>query len=136
MGKFFLENWESILSIVFGIVSIAIMIVGWIKSGNKSGLLKLYAQIPRLVIEAEQLYGAGHGVAKLNYVVTELRVYAMENKVKITKDELIDLVNNEVAMTKQVNVTPSKEDPSNQLATDDITVCEVGADNRQIDVNV
>jgi len=62
---------EAIISIVVSII--AYKLIPWIKTkttNEQQALLK--ATVKTLVFAAEQLYGAGEGAAKLDYVVKQL----------------------------------------------------------------
>lgn len=137
-GQFFTEYWSVLLSAVLTIASLIVAVVQAKKSGNKKGLLNMTALIPSLVAEAEQMFGAGNGVAKLNYVLTKLRIYALENNVKASTDELTAQVESVVATTKTVNVeskTPSVE--TKQTNTNDAhALAESRSDNNQVNVNI
>lgn len=96
-------------------VSIALAVISWIvafvkakRTGNKQGILDLFEQIPKLVEKAEMLFGSGTGTAKLNYVLTELRLFAFENHIKVDKEQLEQQVENVVDATKNVNVTATQ----------------------------
>lgn len=100
----------TILSVALAIVGLIMSIIKAHRAGNTKGVLNLYAQIPNLVAQAESLFGKGNGIAKLNYVLTELRVYAMENNITINKEDLTEQINSVVSTTKVVNVeTPEME---------------------------
>lgn len=108
------------------ILSILILIVGLIfssikahKVGNTKGVLEMYAKIPSLVATAESLFGKGNGVAKLNYVLTELRVYALEHNIKVDSKEIEMQVNSVVDTTKIVNVDkPTNAEAENTANAD------------------
>ena len=62
---------EAIIAIIAALITTKL--IPWIKtktSNEQQALLKATAKT--LVFAAEQLYGAGEGAAKLDYVVTEL----------------------------------------------------------------
>lgn len=138
-GQFFAEYWSVILSAVLTVASLIIAYIQTKKTGNKKGLLTLFAKIPTLVTEAEKIFGSGNGQAKLNYVLTELRVYAIENNIKADTDDLKAQVESVVTTTKNVNVdaTPTAEVETVQSDTGESdTDFESGTDNSQIDVNI
>ncbi len=108
---FLLNYGVSILSIIVTIIILIVSSIKAHKTGNTKGVLEMYAKIPSLVTTAEQLFGKGNGVAKLNYVLTELRVYALEHGIKVDSNEIEMQVNSVVDTTKLVNLNaPSKAD--------------------------
>lgn len=112
----FIQQWGiTIITALLTIASVIYAIVKQKKSGNSKGIIKLLAKIPSLVITAENLFGSGNGQAKLNYVLTELRVYALENSINVTSDYLKDEINSVVNATNNVNI--SKSIPSFEVVT-------------------
>ena len=102
-----------ILSII---ATIASLIIAWVKAkhtGNTKGLLAIVERIPSLVTTAESLFGSGKGSAKLDYVLTQLRLYALQQNVKVDVEDLTAQINSVVDATKNVNVNVVKtETPS------------------------
>jgi len=138
-GQFFTENWTIILSGLITLASLIVAVVQAVRTGNKKALLALNAKIPQLVIEAEQLFGKGNGLAKLNSVLTDLRVFAIEHNLKVDKEYLIGQIESVVAATKNVNVnaTPSTEVEVVQANTpDNERRVENCTSNSQVDVNI
>ena len=104
-----------ILSII---ATIASLIIAWVKAkrtGNTKGLLAIVEQIPSLVTTAESLFGSGRGSAKLDYVLTQLRLYALQQNVKVNVEDLTAQINSVVDTTKNVNVV--KAEVPNQTET-------------------
>lgn len=106
------------------IATIASLIIAWVKAkrtGNTQGLLAVVQKIPSLVTTAESLFGSGHGSAKLDYVLTQLRLYALQQNVKVDVEDLTAQINSVVDATKNVNVstnTPNSTDaPSESRAS-------------------
>lgn len=102
----------SILATIFS------LIIAWLKArknGNTKGMLAILEKIPSLVVTAESLYGSGKGSAKLDYVLTQLRLFALQNNIKVDVDDLTAQINSVVETTKNVNTTIVKADdiPSN-----------------------
>lgn len=125
------ENWFAIISILITALSLIITIIKSIKSGKTEKVLAVVQQIPALVAQAETTFGAGHGEAKLNYVLTQLQLYALNNGIKVDAAYLTDQINSVVATTKVTNVTPntatSRQEQSNTASNTTST---------QIDVNI
>lgn len=135
-GQFFAEYWSVLLSALLTIASLIVALVQARKTGNKKGLLNLTKLIPTLVAEAEQMFGEGNGVSKLNYVLTKLRIYALENNVKVNEDELTQQVNNVVATTKVVNVGNIPTENTQANSNDSHALAETCANNSQVNVNI
>lgn len=97
-----------ILSII---ATIASLIIAWVKAksiGNTKGLLAIVERIPSLVTTAESLFGSGKGSAKLDYVLTQLRLYALQQNVKVDVEDLTAQINSVVDTTKNVNVVKAE----------------------------
>lgn len=129
-----LENIVTILSLVALVVSLIITIVKAKKNGNIKGILDLVSLIPNLVVQAESLFGKGNGTAKLNYVLTELRVYALEHNISVTNDELKIQVESVVSATNQVNTekAPNTEITQNTASSD----TKVSTNSTQTNINI
>lgn len=105
---FIIKYGVMILSII---ATIASLIIAWVKAkrtGNTKGLLSIVELIPSLVTIAENLYGSGRGSAKLDYVLTQLRLYALQQNVKVDVEDLTAQINNVVDATKNVNVVKTE----------------------------
>lgn len=97
-----------ILSII---ATIASLIIAWVKAksiGNTKGLLAIVERIPSLVTTAESLFGSGKGSAKLDYVLTQLRLYALQQNVRVDVEDLTAQINSVVDTTKNVNVVKAE----------------------------
>lgn len=93
------------------IATIASLIIAWVKAkrtGNTKGLLSIVERIPSLVTTAESLFGSGKGSAKLDYVLTQLRLYALQQNVKVDVEDLTAQINSVVDATNNVNVVKTK----------------------------
>lgn len=135
MIKFFtLDNIVTILSLLALVVSLIITFIKAKKNGNIKGVLDLVHLIPNLVVQAESLFGKGNGTAKLNYVLTELRVYALEHNICVTNEELKVQVESVVNATNQVNInkTPNVEINENTANAD----TQVSTNNTQTNINI
>lgn len=108
-----------ILSAIITIVSIFIALKN---SGSKKGFLSLLSLIPPLVIEAENMFGSGKGANKLNWVLTQLRIRALENNIKVSDAELTAHIENVVNATNNVNTNKaeyvSRETPTAIITKD------------------
>ena len=119
---FIIKYGVMILSII---ATIASLIVAWVKAkrtGNAKGLLAILEQIPSLVTTAESLFGSGKGSAKLDYVLTQLRLYALQQNVKVNVEDLTAQINSVVDATKNVNVVVT-EKPSTAEASNESGAC-------------
>ena len=111
-----------ILSIM---ATIASLIMAWVKAkrtGNTKGLLAIVERIPSLVTTAESLFGSGKGSAKLDYVLTQLRLYALQQNVKVDVEDLTAQINSVVDATKNVNVVVT-EKPRTAEASNESGAC-------------
>lgn len=103
----------TILSILATVISIIIAIIKAKKTGKTKSLLSIIEQIPTLVTTAELMFtGNGKSQAKLDYVLTQLRLYALQNGLNVDNETLIMYINSVVEATKNVNVTPKQEHTS------------------------
>lgn len=129
-----LENVVTILSLISLLASIVIIFIKAKKNGNIKGILDLVHLIPNLVVQAEKLFGKGNGTAKLNYVLTELRVYALEHNISVTNEELKIQVESVVSATNQVNTDkqPNVEINENTATADN----QVSTNSTQTNINV
>lgn len=119
---FIVKYFVTILSIF---ATIASLIIAWVKAkhtGNTKGLLAIVERIPSLVTTAESLFGSGKGSAKLDYVLTQLRLYALQQNVKVDVEDLTAQINSVVDATKNVNVVVA-EKPSTAEASNECGAC-------------
>ena len=114
--EFFTKYGVMILSILATIASLVIMLIKAKRTGNTQGLLAIVQKIPSLVTTAESLFGSGKGSAKLDYVLTQLRLYALQQNVKVDVEDLTAQINSVVDATKNVNVNVSPNTPSSTEA--------------------
>lgn len=130
-----LDNVVTILSLASLVISIFVIIIKAKKNGNIKGILNLVNLIPNLVVQAEQLFGVGNGTAKLNYVLTELRVYALENNVSVTNEELKIQVESVVNATNQVNTNKEPINMENEITLEGSDT-EVSTNCTQTNINM
>lgn len=107
-----------ILSII---ATIASLIIAWVKAksiGNTKGLLAIVERIPSLVTTAESLFGSGKGSAKLDYVLTQLRLYALQQNVRVDVEDLTAQINSVVDTTKNVNVVKAEAPSQTETNTE------------------
>ena len=117
-ANFLVANWYVILSICVTIASIVWAIIKQFKAGNTKGIVALLELIPSLVITAESLYGKGKGSAKLDYVLTQLRLYALQHNIKVNTEDLTAQINSVVETTNNVNMDkPAKVKPNEEAQT-------------------
>ena len=137
-GEFFVKHWQELLSVLITIASIIYSIVILKKSGNTKGIKQLYTLIPELVTEAEQMFGAGNGQAKLNYVLTKLRVYALEHSIKVDSVDLTNQIESVVTTTKFVNIDKATPSINNNQTSENAVgnVAESGKVNSEININI
>jgi len=125
---FMLKYGSLIISILITVLSIIIAFIKAKKSGNSKGMLQILEKIPSLITKAETLFGKGKGSAKLDYVLTQLRLYALQNNIKIDDDDLTAQVNSVVETTNNVNIDkklsetiPSAKDAQIGMANENAT---------------
>lgn len=123
-----MTNWlktitlSDIITLALIFIGVASTIIAYIKakkSGNTAGQVEILNKIPELVIRAEQIFGAGKGSAKLQYVMNELRIFALEHKIKVDSATLENSVNSMVNVSNNVNVSKTTTAPSTPDATPD-----------------
>ena len=120
-----------ILSII---ATIASLIIAWVKAkrtGNTKGLLSIVERIPSLVTTAESLFGSGKGSAKLDYVLTQLRLYALQQGVKVDVEDLTAQINSVVEATKSVNVIKAETPSPTETTAESGAVTENSPANTQ-----
>ena len=128
---FIVKYGVMILSII---ATIASLIIAWVKAkrtGNANGLLSIVARIPSLVTTAESLYGSGKGSAKLDYVLTQLRLYALQQGVKVDVEDLTAQINSVVEATKTVNVIKTETPSPTETPAESGAVTENSPANTQ-----
>lgn len=125
------NNWEIILSSLLTLASILYSIFYSVKSGKKSEVLSIIkSMIPSLVREAETIIkGDKMGAVRENYVLTRAILYATQHKVKLTTEELENLIREEV---KTLNYGRVEETPS--ATASDVSVNEVNEASTEVDV--
>lgn len=132
---FILDYGLVILSII---ATIASLIIAWVKAkrtGNANGMLSIVARIPSLVTTAESLYGSGKGSAKLDYVLTQLRLYALQLGVKVDVEDLTAQINSVVDATKNVNAVKTENPSPTETPADCGAVTENSPANTQDFIN-
>lgn len=82
--------WTTIAATAIGtFVSIITIIID--KKKNKSeklvNLAKIVQKLPEFISEAEQIFGGGTGVAKVNYVLNKVQMNCIQNKVKYDESQ-------------------------------------------------
>lgn len=105
---FMVKYGITILSVIATIISLIIAFIKAKKTGNSKGMVALLEKIPSLVTTAESLYGKGKGTAKLDYVLTQLRLYALQSNIKVDINDLTAQINSVVETTNNVNIDKQK----------------------------
>lgn len=106
MAEFFKE-WLPITSALFGIITTAIgLLIPFVKNKKAIKRLKTALTIAQAVqpfiVEAEKFVHYS-GEEKLAYVVTKANQYAIENKLKFEKQDVVEQIENLISLTKNVN---------------------------------
>lgn len=108
------NNWETIVSAVIALISIIVGVILDRKSNNEEKKSKLFSLVSEVIVEAEQMFGSGNGVSKLNYAVTKLMLKALQTKTKVTENEIVAEIEKQVSATNQVNVSKTESTPTNE----------------------
>lgn len=108
------NNWETIVSAVIALISIIVGVILDRKSNNEEKKSKLFSLVSEVIVEAEQMFGSGNGVSKLNYAVTKLMLKALQTKTKVTENEIVAEIEKQVGATNQVNVSKTESTPTNE----------------------
>ena len=108
------NNWETIVSAVIALISIIVGVILDRKSSNEEKKSKLFSLVSEVIVEAEQMFGSGNGVSKLNYAVTKLMLKALQTKTKVTENEIVAEIEKQVCATNQVNVSKTESTPTNE----------------------
>lgn len=108
------NNWETIVSAVIALISIIVGVILDRKSSNEEKKSKLFSLVSEVIVEAEQMFGSGNGVSKLNYAVTKLMLKALQTKTKVTENEIVAEIEKQVTATNQVNVSKTESTPTNE----------------------
>lgn len=72
---------------VFAVVSVFVNVVALFKKNKKAKVLEILANVPCYVSQAEQIFGAGNGQAKLQWVLTKIQIDCVKANVDITEDK-------------------------------------------------
>lgn len=108
------NNWETIVSAVIALISIIVGVILDRKSSNEEKKSKLFSLVSEVIVEAEQMFGSGNGVSKLNFAVTKLMLKALQTKTKVTENEIVAEIEKQVSATNQVNVSKTESTPTNE----------------------
>ena len=108
------NNWETIVSAVIALISIIVGVILDRKSSNEEKKSKLFSLVSEVIVEAEQMFGSGNGVSKLNYAVTKLMLKALQTKTKVTEYEIVAEIEKQVSASNQVNVSKTESTPTNE----------------------
>lgn len=92
------------LSCVGMIVSIILSIIKSKKAGSSNITSTLLQQLPNLITEAEQMFGSGKGIYKLQWVLTQLEILALKNNTILNRETWTNYINSYVETTNNVNV--------------------------------
>ena len=82
--------WTTIATTAVGIVGYVISFI-LNKKKNKSDklvdLAKVVQKLPEFIAEAENIFGAGNGNAKLAYVLNKVQIECLKNKVEFNEEQ-------------------------------------------------
>ena len=106
------NNWGTIVSAIIALISIIVGVILDRKSSNEEKKSKLFSLVSEVIVEAEQMFGSGNGVSKLNYALTKLMLKALQTKTKVTENEIVAEIEKQVSATNQVNVSKTESSPT------------------------
>ena len=121
------NNWETLVAGAIALISIVIGVIFDKKSSNEEKKSKLFSMISDVIIEAEQLLGAGNGASKRNFAVTKLMLKALQSKIKVTEYEIVAEIEKQVSATNQVNINKTENTPTGENSA--ITSSETKTEN-------
>lgn len=90
------------VSIGITVIAVVVNIIILLSKNKKNTVLSIFSKIANYVSEAESIFGAGNGQAKLNWVLTKVQIDAVKANVKIEDEAIINQVEN-------VLTTPQKK---------------------------
>lgn len=108
------NNWETLVAGAIALISIIIGVIFDKKSSNEEKKSKLFSLISDVIVEAEQMFGAGNGASKRNFAVTKLMLKALQSKIKVTEYEIVAEIEKQVSATNQVNVNKTEKSPTGE----------------------
>lgn len=82
------------LSIIFTAISTIIAIKKTEKNKQSTKIIELFNKIPTYINQAEQMFGAGTGVAKFQYVMNNLQIECLKNNLKVDELTLQEKIEN------------------------------------------
>lgn len=82
---------------VVALASIIVNIVTLAKKGKKTSILSILAHVPDYVSQAESIFGAGNGQAKLQWVLTKVQIDAVKANADISDEQIKESVENVLA---------------------------------------
>lgn len=121
------QNWGLLLTIATTIASLVLYVLEAIKKKNAKAIQNVLSDVPELVTKAESLFGAGHGADKLQWVLTQLRLIAIEHHATVSQEELTAEIEKVVSATKNVNT--DKPCQSSTVVASDSTSVEIDNQN-------
>lgn len=120
-------NWGLLLTIITTIISFVLYVYENLRKRNAKAVADVLANIPDLITKAESVFGKGRGADKLQWVLTQLRLIAMERKASVSQEELTAEIEKVVEATKNVNT--DKPIQSNTVVATDSTSVAVDNEN-------
>ncbi len=111
------ENLELFLSIAVTVISLflssitfLIKLIKNIKARKESdNLLKISNEIIPFIEEAEKFINYS-GQEKKEYVLTRITQFALSNKIELNQEEINEIIETFISLTKNVNIKSSKND--------------------------
>lgn len=108
MKEFFLENWKFLLEVLLLVVSTLIIIF---KKRSKVILDRddVLIDLPSIINEAEEKFGAGNGEEKLQFVVRKWTDYICSSRGCTVKEIPDSLFNFVISTIEEILSTPTKK---------------------------
>lgn len=133
-----IEIVVSILTAIVSVCTILTIVIKWLKNGKLKKVLELFKLIPALVKEAENMFGKGNGENKFKWVMTQLKIKALETNTKVSEEELTEQIENVVDATNNVNVDkfPFSSEKSDNEDKQSELIIETAEHNSQNFANV
>ena len=102
--------WTTVASTAVGIIGYVISIIA--RKKNKSeklvDLAKIVQKLPEFITEAEKIFGAGNGTAKMAYVLNKVQIECLKNNVTYNEDQFKGEIEN-------ILTTPEKKAAEDEI---------------------
>lgn len=107
------------LSCLIAIGSIVTSILTTTGKSKKARALEVLANVVTYVEQAEQIFGAGNGQAKLQWVLTKVQIDCVKNNVKLTDEEIAKQVESILSTPNKKEQTSKEKDSTKTHVTNE-----------------